>query len=264
MQLEDAQVLRLSEVPNMGHTTYVLAECLSTNATLLSMVAKNSPSEGTAILAHYQTQGRGQIGRKWHSKAGLNLLTSLLLRPNSLAISDQYLLNVYLSIAISDYIIAQGIDEISIKWPNDIYIGHSKVCGLLIQCSLKGKTIQSAVVGIGLNLNQTLWPSYLPNPISLSSATSLSYDITAEAMRVYACLDKRYQQLLDGDHDSLLRTYHDRLYGRDTVATYYIEGQAAEGRIKGIDNEGRLLIDWVDAAASIQAYRHGEIEYSIN
>ena len=135
----------------------------------------------SVFAAKYQTAGRGQRGNKWSSAAGENLTFSILAplsgdnRINVRAV-DQFNITIVSALAVSDLLTKYGIDN-RIKWPNDIYIRNKKVCGMLIENVLKGKFVDTTILGIGVNVNQKVFSDNLPNPVSMSLLTGKEYDV---------------------------------------------------------------------------------------
>ena len=124
---------------------------------------------GTVIATREQTAGRGQRGNSWEAEPGKNLTFSMLMRPVKLHAARQFELSMVVSLAIADAIDAllpAGIHT-SVKWPNDIYIGMEKVCGILIENRLSGQFIDYSIAGIGININQRRFLSDAPNPTSV-------------------------------------------------------------------------------------------------
>ncbi|MDE6854361.1 MAG: biotin--[acetyl-CoA-carboxylase] ligase [Muribaculaceae bacterium] len=144
----------------------ILEACTSTN-TLMS--SRTDVPHGSVLAARMQSQGRGQRGNSWESEPGCNLTFSLMLRPEALPAARQFELSMVVSLAIADAIDAllpPGV-QTTVKWPNDIYIGLGKVCGILIENKLRGTHIDSSIVGAGINVNQRDFISDAPNPVSI-------------------------------------------------------------------------------------------------
>ena len=127
----------------------------------------------SVLSALEQTAGRGQRGNKWTSKAGDNLLFSIVLKlsPDDSGLGvldarDQFALNEIAALSVVDFLRSHEI-QAQIKWPNDIYVGSRKICGILIENSLRGKHVSSSIIGIGLNINQRNFDVNLPNPTSM-------------------------------------------------------------------------------------------------
>ena len=120
----------------------------------------------SVLSALEQTAGRGQRGNKWTSNTGENLMFSIVLKDPKISARDQFVLNEIASLAVVDFLSMHGISA-RIKWPNDIYVGLKKICGILIENSLQGSAISSSIIGIGLNINQRNFNVNLPNPTSM-------------------------------------------------------------------------------------------------
>lgn len=136
-------------------------------------------AERTVIAAECQTAGRGQGDHKWHSMPGENLTFSIFIRYDNerrIALRDQQIITPATSLAVVDFLSEFGI-EAGIKKPNDIYVDGKKICGMLIENSLRGAQMERSTIGIGLNVNQTEFPSDLPNPVSIAQLTGKQYDI---------------------------------------------------------------------------------------
>ena len=155
-----------------------LNECPSTNSELAHLL--DAPA-GTVVSTRCQTAGRGQRGNTWESAPGENLTFSILLRPTAIEAARQFEVSMLVSLAIVDTIDAVlgsvgSSLRAEIKWPNDIYVADRKVCGILIENTLTGSRIERCIVGIGLNVNQTVFVSDAPNPASLSTFTGRRFN----------------------------------------------------------------------------------------
>lgn len=233
------------------HTIFVGRERIhidsleSTNIYATDLLAKSTPSEGTAISASFQTIGRGQIGRYWYGSAGLNVMTSIILYPKFLTASEQFLLSIAISCAIRDVVEFFVPDKlVTIKWPNDIYVNDDKVAGMLVQNALQGSSISNTVVGIGINVNETLFPSDLPNPISILLATHKVHSLTSVYHRLFESIERYYLQLRRGERESLTAKYIGYLYKRGEVQKFLLEdGQEVIGIIKHVEAIGKLVVN---------------------
>lgn len=151
------------------------------------------------IAALTQTAGRGQGAHTWYSRPGTGLTFSLLLRflpegEYSLNIKDVLLITELTTVSLRDFLLGRGI-EARIKWPNDIWVGDQKICGILIENVLDAEMVSSSIVGIGLNVNETSWPSGLPNPVSMRQLTGKEYALEAELEELGRELAKKYALL---------------------------------------------------------------------
>ncbi len=222
----------------------------------------------SVFAAEYQTAGRGQRGNKWASTRGQNLMFSILAdftaegMPEVNA-GEQFLLSIISALAVSDLLECYGIRN-RIKWPNDIYIGDRKICGMLLENSLTGNTIGSSIIGIGLNVNQTEFPPELMNPTSMTRVTGHTYTPEDVLTRLLDCFLNRFRGLSDRNgRKSLKKEYTDRLYRLLSPERYHdcITGNDFRGRIKGISDAGLLLMEMPDD--SLRKYAFKEVSYII-
>jgi len=131
-----------------------------------------------AVWTTWQTAGRGQAGNSWESEQGKNVLMSLRLRSPQVPVAQQFRITMAVSVAVQE-VVASLLPQhqVTIKWPNDIYVGDRKICGMLIENTLADGQIAESIVGIGLNVNQTTWQSDAPNPISVKQLTDADHDL---------------------------------------------------------------------------------------
>ncbi len=198
----------------------------------------------TCFWAIEQTDGIGQQGNYWHSERGKNLTFSLVLHPCFLPAARQFMLTQTLSLAIVDFLLSLNIDSpIHIKWPNDIYVDQKKICGILTSAHICNGTIGSAICGIGLNINQTAFPSWIPNPTSLS-LLKYPMDIEVALNKLLSCINIRYTQLQQGWQPQA--DYLAHLMQLNTPSQYLYKGQLIEATITGVDEYGHLLLSTPD------------------
>ena len=199
--------------------------------------------EGDIILAQCQTAGRGQRGHTWESREGENLTFSLLLEPQFLSPSEQFLISECVALGVCDALLHYGI-EAQIKWTNDIYIGNRKLAGILIEHKLQGSALARTVAGIGLNVNQKAFSDDLPNPISMAQTTGREFDREEVLQTVATSLMARYEQLREGGARELQADYHQRLYRLGQEHCYALpDGSRFRGIIRGVEPTGALRIE---------------------
>ena len=145
------------------------------------------------VAAEMQSAGRGQGEHTWHSLPGHNLTFSILLRHRCLKASDALAVTSIMALGIRDYLRSKGIEP-WIKWPNDIWVGEKKICGILVENTINAGMIEFSIVGVGLDLNQTDWPPELPNPVSLKELTGQDYDTHEELRQLSGALARRSAQ----------------------------------------------------------------------
>lgn len=228
----------------VGQNLIKLLAVDSTNTFLKNLVSKSEPlPEGTVIMADHQFAGRGQQENTWQAEPGKNLTISILLKPKFLLIHKQFLLNMAISIAINKALSKYVPNGITVKWPNDIYYLDKKLGGILIENTIVGNAIKTAVIGIGLNVNQQEFSEDLE-----SKATSLHQilqeDVNLAELLSEICsqIESLYLQLKNGTHTFLTTTYVDKLYKMNVPSIYRHNGEVFEGTIIGITDLGLLNV----------------------
>jgi BirA family transcriptional regulator, biotin operon repressor / biotin---[acetyl-CoA-carboxylase] ligase len=239
-----------------GKNLIFMPECHSTNDEMLLLCQKESAPEGTLIITARQTAGRGQRGNVWETEPGKNLTFTILVKPAFLPIRQQFYLNIFVSLAIRDYLTETTQLKVQIKWPNDILLKRRKICGILIENQISGSSLTNSAIGIGLNVNQQQFVN--------TSATSVLLE-TGEPTELSAALDSllhfleaRYMQLRSGKFSVLRNNYLENLYGLNEALTFSDKSGVFIGTIIGIEESGRLM---VDKANDIVTYDLKEIRY---
>lgn len=227
----------------------------STNDVCIEKGRSGCP-EGSVVAAMFQENGRGQRGNVWNGEAGKNLLFSILLRPTFLRVDEQFLLSKVTAIALCEFISICGTGAtVSIKWPNDIYIGNRKVAGVLIENSFSSAQLDSSVVGIGINLNQTDFPANLPNPTSLALQAGRQFNLDEALAQFLEHYKKWYVALKQGEHELIGGKYMHLLYRRDVFGRYSSGGNEFTARIAGISPIGELILETEQGEQRVFAHK---------
>ncbi|MBQ6068438.1 MAG: biotin--[Bacteroidales bacterium] len=201
--------------------------------------------EFTVVAAFAQTAGIGQRGNHWEAEPGKNLTFSIVLKPTWLPIVDQYQLTKAVSLGITDYLrplIAEGNRRVHIKWPNDIYVDDKKICGILITHHIAGGKVSASVVGIGLNVNQIDFPSWVPNPTSLCLLTGQVWPLSEALENVLSHIAYRYNELRDNPIGILDQPYLSMLLRRGEKAQYGYQGQTITATLLDVNRYGHLQL----------------------
>lgn len=225
-----------------GQIIKYLPSCQSTNDEASDLIARSDPAEGTLVVTDYQTAGRGQRGNTWEALPGQNLTFSLILKPTFLRATDQFWLNIAVSLGITDTLQPLLGDALRIKWPNDIYAGDRKLGGILIENTLHGHHLAWSVIGIGLNVNQTEFAH--PTATSVQEQVPLpnGYDLPGVLGSCCERMEQRYLQLRSGQRDNLKSNYLQLLYRYQAAHQFESSGRIFKGTIVGVDPSGRLAI----------------------
>jgi BirA family biotin operon repressor/biotin-[acetyl-CoA-carboxylase] ligase len=227
----------------IGEPFFELSEVDSSNNYAMQRVQAHLAGHGATWFAHYQNAGKGQRGKQWNAEPGQNIMMSCVLEPNTLSIDNQFVLNAAVALGCFDFFNKYAIDNTSIKWPNDIYWGDRKAGGILIENVLNGENWRFSVVGIGLNINQTLFPKTLRNPVSLKQITGKTFNVIALAKELCGNLDSRWKQLLVTPFEKLLAEYSSHLYKINEPAFFKKENAVFNAIVKGVNKKGELLIE---------------------
>ncbi len=235
-----------------------LEEIDSTSNYLKKILSENEVSEGTIVVADFQTGGRGQRGNSWESEKGQNLTFSILLKPDFVSANKQFIISQIIALAIKD-VLDRYADGISIKWPNDIYWNNSKICGILIENSLIGNYIQQSIAGIGININQTEFRSDASNPISLSMVTGNSYNLHEILDKITNSILFYYQLAKDGNTFEIVSLYKNALFRKNGYHFYNDGIEDFEAKINDIEPSGILVLEKPDG--KIRKFAFKEIKY---
>lgn len=208
----------------------------STNTYAYHLLSNSNPIEGTAIIADYQSAGKGQYGRKWSSNTGENLLTSVIVMPKFLLINNLHMLNVMLSISVCQLLSDYGVKDVSIKWPNDILVTDHKIAGLLIQNNLQGALVKSTVLGVGLNVNQDQFDPFERAAVSMYQILGFRKEISEVASKLYHILDVNYQRLQQNEYEGMITMYNNLW----NVNQKYCDTEGQSMRLIGLSLDGLI------------------------
>jgi len=217
---------------------------------------------GMAVFTHEQTAGKGQRGKNWASQKGLNIALSILLNPYPLSVPDQFKLSVCIAVSACELFSKFAGDETKIKWPNDIYWRDRKAGGILIENIVQSGqssigSWQWAVIGIGMNINQTDFDPNLPNPVSLKQITGKIHKPIELAKELCSIIEKNYQVLIAGNFMILFNKYQVQLYKKDEKVKLKKGTRVFETTIKGVSETGQLITQH----SMEERFDFGEVEW---
>lgn len=211
----------------------------STNDFLKSMAADQPVENYTVVSAESQLKGKGQMGAKWISEEGKNLIMSILVNDIQIDASKLFLLNAAVAISVSEVLEHNNIGEIRIKWPNDIMAGNKKIGGILIENTFIGQTIRS-VIGIGLNVNQKSFEN-LPRASSLLVHTGKEWDKEKLLPEIVNAIKRNLADLTSTER-SLLQQYNDKLFRHGMCTTFKTAAGLMELEILDVLVDGLLRV----------------------
>ena len=235
-----------------------VAETTSTNSLLRELVIKESLLEGSVVVADFQTAGRGQIGNVWESEAGKNLMFSTVLYPTCIPANRQFLISQIAALSVKETLDSYT-DHVTVKWPNDIYWKEKKICGMLIENDLMGRNISQSIIGIGININQEIFHSSAPNPVSLLQITEEEHDLFEILKNIMLRIQSYYSLLKKGDTTSIACQYEKSLFRREGMHRYKDANGEFLARIVCVEPEGKLILE--DEKLIKRGYMFKEVEY---
>ncbi|MDP4828184.1 MAG: biotin--[acetyl-CoA-carboxylase] ligase [Flavobacteriales bacterium] len=218
----------------VGHPTIRLKTVDSTNKYAANFMSLSEWTEGTAILSEHQTEGRGRNNKNWNSSAGENLLMSLMLKPHFLLAHEAFQLSMAMALAVCSTVSSFGIDQVSVKWPNDIFVGDKKIAGILIENQVRGQIVVSSIVGIGLNVNQIEGFDNRATSFKTVLGNDLSVDVVFDKLCVE--LEKQYQTLRSNP-SALLKAYNDELFAKGSPRVY-VFNELQNAVLIGVERNG--------------------------
>ena len=234
-----------------------LEETVSTN----TWVSANKATLTSPVLVYAisQTAGRGQRGNSWESQPQKNLTASIYLQGTKVPPCGQFLISEITALSIIDLILSMGV-EAKVKWPNDIYVGDKKICGILIENSILANEITDSVIGLGLNLNQEFFISDAPNPVSLKNITGKNYKIADVALNFSKIFEKRLGML---DRPEEIHQEYIKKLWRGNGAYYPFRDRKSESvfkaRITDIARDGYLILS--SENGNTHQYAFKEVEF---
>ena len=248
----------------------------STNKYAMALVHQTHLTEGQdeaqhgmAIFTHEQISGKGQRGKTWTSEKGSNIALSILLNPFPLRVSEQFMLSVCMAVSVQKFFSQYAGDETKIKWPNDLYWRDRKAGGVLIENVIGSMNLETggrqaegwkwAIAGIGININQTSFPSDLTNPVSLKQITGKTFYPIELAKELCKVIDENYHLLLSGNIETLFNYYQQHLYKKDEKVKLKKGNRVFETTVKGVSEEGQLITHH----SIEERFEFGEVEWII-
>ena len=228
------------------------------------------------FFAHEQTAGKGQRGKKWTSEKDTNIALSIIIKPFPLSLSEQFKLSVCVAVSLHEFFSFYAGDETKIKWPNDLYWRDRKAGGVLIESivqsfesgvgsqkpevqSTKYEDWRWAVIGIGINVNQALFPEDLPNPVSLKQVTGKNFEPNELAKKICIVFEKKFQLLVAGGFAELFAVYQSHLYKKDEKVKLKKGSKIFETTVKAVTETGQLITHH----SMEERFDFGEVEWVV-
>ncbi len=265
--------------PGSAGTPFIELQSVdSTNNYARSLIRDGLAQNGTAVFAHEQTAGKGQRGKFWASEKGANILLSVLLRPQPVLLSQQFMLSATVGVAVHDFFMKYAGEGCKIKWPNDLYWQDRKAGGVLIENVVRGGQSavgsrqsdsessmytsdqwQWAIIGIGINVNQVVFPPELLNPVSLKQITGKDHNVIDLTRELCGFIIKSFRKLIDEDFSGTYDRYVEHLYKRNKTVRLKKGNRVFEAMIKTVSLDGKLVVQH----RIEEEFDFGEVEWVI-
>lgn len=216
-------------------------------------LAEQGGDDDMVVWTDYQTAGRGCGTNRWESERGRNLLFSVRVHPTKVPAAQQFSVSMAMSMAVVGAVGAllkdcgAAADGLSVKWPNDIYWHDRKLCGILIEHRLSGRQLLQSIIGVGLNVNQGVFLSDAPNPVSLRQI--VGRDVSRERLldKLLCAFEREMAEAEAGRWDAMKQRYEEMMYRREGLHPFrdVLTGEVMTTvAIRGVDADGRLMLEW--------------------
>ena len=232
----------------------------STNSYLRDLLKKVETPDWTVVTAEFQFLGRGLAKSEWVSEEAKNLLCSILIRFDDLKVINSFYLSCAVSIGVYNALNKYDLPFLSVKWPNDIMSGPRKLGGILIENSLKNEHIYQSIVGLGLNVNQRIFPDYLPDAISMNQIKKMEFNRDEILKNIVNSIKETIGLLKCSEFEVLHEEYENRLFKNGKVLMFEDKYKKQFlGKIVGVHSNGMLKVE--NEENIIKQYDHKQIKF---
>jgi BirA family transcriptional regulator, biotin operon repressor / biotin---[acetyl-CoA-carboxylase] ligase len=258
----------------------------STNNYAFKQLHAGLAQHGATYFAREQVAGKGQRGKTWSAAKNSSLILSIVVDPGPLLLTQQFQLSACVAVSVCEFFSRYAGDPTRIKWPNDLYWQDRKAGGILIENIIGGQksevgpsaslrmsrndqlstvnfqqssSWQWAVIGIGINVNQKIFPEELKNPVSLKQITGRDFSPFEMAKELCLVLDKKFNHLITSGFDAIYTSYLSFLYKKDELVKLKKGSRVFETTIKTVSPAGKLIVQ----QAMEEEFDFGEIEWVI-
>lgn len=230
----------------------------STNNYARQLIHDGLAQHGNTVFAHEQLAGKGQRGKIWRSETSSNIILSIVIKPDQLRLMQQFQLSACVAVSVQEFFSKYAGDDSKIKWPNDLYWQDRKAGGVLIESVVRSPSSTAglpqskqesgigewlwSIIGIGININQTAFPSYLVNPVSLKQITGKEFDIITLAKELCGILDKYFMVLQKGGFEKIYSLYISQLYKKNAPVKLKKDNRVFEATIVSVSPVGKLIV----------------------
>jgi BirA family biotin operon repressor/biotin-[acetyl-CoA-carboxylase] ligase len=242
----------------IGESFVELLQVESTNNYATALAHAGLAQHGMVVFAHEQLKGKGQRNKQWLARKGENITLSIVIQPQHLSLSQSFLLSMCFALGVQQFFKQYAGDETKVKWPNDIFWCDRKAGGILIENIIAGSQWKYAIVGIGLNINQTSFDEITQNAVSLKQISRKEFNVLAIAKEMCSVLDGYYKKMKESPK-SIVKDYHQHLYKRNELVKLKKGNKLFEALIKGVSSTGQLITEH----GTEELFDVGEVEWMI-
>jgi len=226
----------------------------STNSYLKKLLLKENINDFTVVVSKHQTNGRGRNGNLWVNKPSLNLAFSVYKRFINFSVNEKFMLNIVSSVSVYEVLKKYKLNNLTIKWPNDIMTENKKIAGILIENSVRGNKINHSVIGVGININQSQFLD-LPNATSVFLESGKKHSVEKIAVELKDAFKKNFTNF-EIRETELIEFYNSVLFKRNVTTDFTnVNAKKIQGTIIGVNKEGIL---------SLKQKNHKVFEYAEN
>lgn len=241
---------------SLGEPFIELQQVESTNNYATGVVHAGLAQHGMVVFTHHQTKGKGQHNRTWQSEAGKNIAMSLVLQPPDLALSQAFLLSMATALGLRDFFAAYAGEETKVKWPNDLYWRDRKAAGILIENVVQSSEWKAAIIGVGININQTAFGTFTNKAVSLKQITGIEYEPLLLAKALCTHLSKAYE-VLQKLPSEIIEEYKNHLYKMNETVRLKKGSRVFDAVVKDVTALGELVVQH----AVEERFAVGEVEW---
>jgi BirA family biotin operon repressor/biotin-[acetyl-CoA-carboxylase] ligase len=194
-----------------------------------------------AVVTFNQTLGKGQMGKVWSSEPNKNVCMSFIFKELEINVIKNFKLNIIVSLLLVKVLKNLGLKALSVKWPNDILSDGKKLCGILIESSVKRTEITQSIIGIGLNVNQSYFGDLI-NATSIINLIKNHSDLDEISSKIISEFENFRNYLENSDYNKLKSDYLELLYGYKVEKKFRILGNVRKGEIIDVNSSGLLIV----------------------
>ncbi|MFW6223169.1 MAG: biotin--[acetyl-CoA-carboxylase] ligase [Bacteroidota bacterium] len=248
-------------INTFGEYIVNLDEVDSTNNYAKSLLCHNSVPQGSVVSALHQTAGRGSGGTSWWCPKGQGLLLTYILYPGDMSVSDHFVINQAVSLALADFIRSYVRKKVFVKWPNDILVDQYKIAGILIENRVKGNSFDYVLAGVGVNVYQEVFPAHIPYATSIKLNGECGDPGKLLIDRLSGYLHVRFNELMNGEYMTLKNDYMDVLWKLNKLHLFRAQSETFYGIIRDVNRDGQIIIERKNGRQ--QAYGFKEVVFAL-